>query len=86
MPATYCHRRRCASARITSAESIRLDNAPVYEIRANAKGPDGAPLALVQWLRFGGSGFLRIVGVVHKDNWDKLFPRFRAVRDGIELR
>ncbi len=71
---------------ITSAESIRLQGRPVYEIRANAKGPDGAALQLVQWMRFGGSGFLRIIGVVHKDDWDKLFPRFRAVRDGIDLR
>ena len=71
---------------VTSTESMRLGGAPVYEIRANAKGPDGAPLALVQWLRFGGNGFLRIVGVVRKDDWDKLFPRFRAVRDGIDPR
>ena len=71
---------------VTSAETIRLRGTPVYEIRANAKGPDGAALELVQWVRFGGSGFLRIVGVVHKDDWDRLFPRFRAVRDGIDLR
>ena len=71
---------------ITSAESIRIRGVPVYEIRANAKGPDGAPLALVQWVRFGGNGFLRIVGVVHKDNWDSLFTRFRAVRDGVDPR
>jgi hypothetical protein len=71
---------------ITSAETIRLRGAPVYELRANAKGPDGSALELVQWLRFGSSGFLRIVGVVQKDDWDKLFPRFRAVRDGIDPR
>jgi len=27
---------------------------------------------------------MRIVGVGAKDNWDSLFTRFRAVRDGIE--
>ena len=64
---------------------MRIGGPPVFEIRANAKGPDGAPLALVQWLRFGGGGFLRIIGVVPKDDWDRLFPRFRAVRDGIDL-
>ena len=71
---------------ITSAEAMRLGGAQVFEIRANAKGPDGAALELVQWLRFSGSAFLRIIGVVHKGDWDKLFPRFRAVRDGINPR
>ena len=46
----------------------------------------GNEVALVQWLRFGGSGFLRIIGVGAKDDWDALFTRFRAVRDGIEAR
>ncbi len=72
--------------KITSAESIRLDNAQVFEIRADAKGPDGTALDLVQWLRFAGSGFVRIIGVVHKQDWDKLFPRFRVVRDSVEIR
>jgi hypothetical protein len=70
---------------ITSAESMRIGAWPAFEIRANAKGPDGTPLALVQWLRFGGGGFLRVIGVVRRDDWDKLFPRFRAVRDGMDL-
>jgi hypothetical protein len=25
-----------------------------------------------------------VLGVVRKDQWDPVFPRFRAVRDGIE--
>ena len=29
---------------------------------------------------------MRIIGVVTPDDWDQLFPRFRAVRDGIALR
>jgi len=39
---------------------------------------------VVQWVRFGTGGFMRIVGVGPKNNWDSLFTRFRAVRDGIE--
>jgi len=70
---------------VTLAEPIRIDGWPGYEVRATATGFDGKPLALVQWLRFGGGGFLRIIGAVHKDDWDRLFPRFRAVRDGIDL-
>jgi hypothetical protein len=37
-------------------------------------------------LLFGTGGFLHIIGVAHKDEWDKLFTRFRAVRDGVDSR
>jgi hypothetical protein len=40
---------------------------------------------LVQWLRFGGGAFLRVIGVVHKEDWDQWFPRFREVRDSVDL-
>ena len=68
---------------LTMAEPIRIDGRPGFEARATATGYDGKKLALVQWLRFGGGGFLRVIGAVHQDDWDQLFPRFREVRDGI---
>jgi len=71
---------------VTLAEPMRIAGLPGFEIRAQAQEPDGAPVSLVQWVRFGSGGFLRIVGVGRKDDWDALFPRFRAVRDGIDLR
>jgi len=71
---------------LTSGESMRIGGAPGYELRAQGKDPRGNAIALVQWLRFGTSGFVRIVGVAHKDEWDKVFDRFRAVRDGVEVR
>jgi hypothetical protein len=64
---------------------MRIGGLPGYEIRAQAKGLNGAPVTLVQWVRFGSGGFLRIVGVGRQNDWDALFTRFRAVRDGIEL-
>ena len=64
---------------------MRIGGSPGYEIRAQAKGLNDEPVIVAQWLRFGGSGFLRIVGIGRKDDWDALFTRFRAVRDGIEL-
>ncbi len=70
---------------ITMAEPIRIDGRPGFEARATATGYDGKKLALVQWLRFGGGGFLRVVGAVHQEDWDQLFPRFREVRDGINV-
>lgn len=72
--------------RIQIAEPMRISGQPGYEIRAQAEGPRGDPVALVQWLRFSGSGYLRMVGVSSRDDWDKFFNRFRAVRDGVELR
>jgi len=75
-----------AGLRVQSAEPMRVMGSPGYEVRATAKSSDGAALSLVQWLRFGPNGFLQIVGVARSDGWDALFPRFRAVRDGLGVR
>ena len=71
---------------VQSADAMRIGGAPGYEIRAQAEGLNDEPVMLAQWLRFSGGSFLRIIGVGRKDDWDALFTRFRAVRDGIELR
>jgi len=71
---------------VTSGEAMRLSGLPGFEIRANAKNPRGDQVRLVQWVRFGVSGYVRIIGVVAADNWDQLFNRFRAVRDGLVIR
>jgi hypothetical protein len=70
---------------VQSSEPMRIANLPGYEIRAQAKALNGDPVTLVQWIRFGSGGFLRVVGVVRKAGWDQLFNRFRAVRDGVDL-
>lgn len=72
--------------RVQSSEPMRLSAQPGFETRAQAKAPDEAAVSLVQWVRFGSGGYLRIIGVGPKDDWDALFPRFRAVRDGIEAK
>jgi hypothetical protein len=71
---------------VTVADPMRIGGSPGFEIRAQAKGLDGGPVTMVQWVRFGSGGFLRIIGVSGKNDWDALFTRFRAVRDGIEMR
>jgi len=43
-------------------------------------------VTVVQWLLFGGPNMLRIVGSAPRDQWTDAFPRFRAVRDGIQPR
>lgn len=71
---------------ITSSERMRISGMPGIEIRAKGKNLHGSAITLVQWLRFGTNGFLRVVGVAPQGDWDKMFNRFRAVRDGVEFR
>jgi hypothetical protein len=75
-------------AKITMSEPVRLDGTAGYETRIDAvSGKDNAPVSVVQWLRFGGSNsVLRIIASAPRDDWTKAFPRFRAVRDGIQPR
>jgi hypothetical protein len=74
-------------ARITMSEPIRIDGIPGYETRIDAtSGKDNTAVTVVQWLRFGGPNSLRIIGSSPREQWTKAFPRFRAVRDGIQPR
>lgn len=72
--------------RLQSSEPQRISNGAGHEIRAQAESVNGKPVKLVQWVRFGGSGFLRIVGVASEAQWDSVFNRFRAIRDSVEPR
>ena len=72
---------------ITTSESLRLANQQAHQIIAEARDATGAaPLTVVQWLRFGGGGFLQMVGISRTEAWKDAYPRFRSVRDGIEAR
>jgi hypothetical protein len=74
-------------ARITMSEPLRIDGMPGFETRVDAtSGKDNTSVTVVQWLRFGGPAALRIIGSAPRDQWAKAFPRFRAVRDGIQPR
>lgn len=73
--------------RITGNEPMRIDGTPGYETRLEGvAGKDDTPVTVVQWLRFGGNTSLRIIASSTRDDWPKAFPRFRAVRDGIDPR
>jgi len=75
------------AARITMSEPLRIDGMAGYETRINAtSGKDNTPVTVVQWLRFGTPTVMRIIGSAPRDQWEKAFPRFRAVRDGIAQR
>jgi hypothetical protein len=67
------------------AEPIRIGGMPAYETRIEAtSGKENTKVTVVQWIRFGGATSMRIVGSAPRDQWSAAFPRFRAVRDGIE--
>jgi hypothetical protein len=73
--------------RIVGTDMLHLDNQQTHEIQAEAKdGKTDAPMKLVQWVRFGGGGFMRFVGIARANAWTQEFPKFRAVRDGVKPR
>lgn len=74
--------------RITVSEPIRIDGAPGYETRIEAvSGKESTPVTVVQWLRFGSATTaLRVIGSAPREQWSSAFPRFRSVRDGIQIR
>jgi hypothetical protein len=69
---------------ITGSEPMRLKTQPGHEIRAEGKNQAGQTLSVVQWVRFGSGGYMRVVGISRKDEWNEAFPRFRIVRDSID--
>jgi hypothetical protein len=75
------------NGRVTMSEPVRIEGMAGYETRLEAtSGRNNTPVTLVQWMRFSGSNTLRIIGSAPREQWEKAFPRFRAVRDGIQPR
>ena len=73
--------------RINSSETLRIGGQQGHQIMARGRdGATGDEIMIVQWLRFGGSGYLHVVGVARSEDWTQAYARFRQVRDGIELR
>jgi hypothetical protein len=73
--------------RVTNSEPMRVNGMPGYETRAQAKDPrDGTDIEIVQWLRFGSGGYLRMVAFAPKTGWTENFMRFRTIRDSLDGR
>lgn len=73
------------NVRVISSEPMRVNASPAFETRLEAvSGKADTEVALVQWVRFGPGAYLRIVAGAPKSRWSEEFPRFRAVRDGIQ--
>ena len=73
--------------RLTSAEPLRIGGHQGHQIMAAGKDSrTGGDINIVQWLRFGGGAYMHMIGVARTDAWIPAYARFRAVRDGVELR
>ncbi len=71
--------------RLTRAEPQRIAGQAGYEIVADAKDMQtNTDVTVAQWLRFGSGGYLHMLAISRKDAWAATYPRFRAVRDGID--
>lgn len=75
------------NVRITSSEGLRIGGQQGHQIMARGRdGTSGDEVTVVQWLRFGGSAYLQLIGMARSDGWTEAYARFRQVRDGISLR
>ncbi len=73
--------------RVTMSEPLRIGGQSGYQTMAEAKDArSGADLRVVQWLRFGGGGFMQMIGVGPADTWTTVLARLRTVRDSVELK
>jgi hypothetical protein len=73
--------------RVRRSEPLRVAGAPGHEILADAKdAKTGTEVTVAQWLRFGINGYIRVLALVRKTAWSEVYPRLRAVRDGVDPR
>ncbi|MCS0502502.1 hypothetical protein [Ancylobacter mangrovi] len=73
--------------KIERGGTLRIGGQPGYELIANAvEMRTGTPVKVAQWVRFGRSGYVRMVGVAPAEGFDTSFNEMRGLRDGIELR
>lgn len=71
--------------RVVQSGPIHFGPQQGHEMIAEGKDPkNGVELSFVQWLRFGATGYLRMLGIARRDVWAEAFPRMRTLRDGIE--
>lgn len=72
---------------VTVSEPLRINGQAGYQTMAEAKDVhSGASVMVIQWLRFGGGGYLQMVGISSADTWTGVLARLRTVRDSVELK
>jgi hypothetical protein len=56
-----------------------------YEIVAEAKDlKSDVDVTVVQWLRFGSTGYMQMLGIARRTAWNDAFNKMRAIRDGVD--
>jgi hypothetical protein len=72
---------------VTVSEPLRIHGQSGYQTMAEAKDArTGADVMVVQWLRFGGGGYLQMIGMGRAETWTSVLARLRTVRDSVELK
>jgi hypothetical protein len=72
---------------LQDAGPLRIASGPGYQMLAKAKDSGtGTDVMVVQWLRFGSGGYLRMIGIARTDAWPEMFGRLRTVRDSVGLK
>lgn len=73
--------------KLDRAEPQRISGQAGFEVMATgADARTGAPVKVVQWIRFGPTAYIRMVGVTKLDAFPDVYDRLRALRDGVEGR
>jgi hypothetical protein len=73
--------------RVVNSSQVRFSGELGHEIVAESRDPHtGDEFMLVQWLRFGSSGFVQMFGTARKDQWPAVLARMRMLRDGFAPR
>lgn len=73
--------------KLDRAEPQRINGQAGFEVMATgADARTGAPIKVVQWIRFGPTAYIRMVGVTKLDAFPDVYDRLRALRDGMEAR
>jgi hypothetical protein len=71
--------------KIIRAEPLRMGRANGYEIVAEAKDlRSDVEVTTVQWLRFGSTGYMQMLGIARRATWNDAFTKMRAIRDGVD--
>jgi hypothetical protein len=73
--------------KIVLSEPLRINGQPGFQTMAEAQDlRTGSDVRVIQWLRFGGGGYLQMVAIGSADGWTAMLTRLRAVRDSVELK
>ena len=66
---------------------LRIGGQAGFELIAKGEdGRTGKAVKVAQWMRFGRTSYLRMIGVAPAESFDTDFDGMRGLRDGIELR